>query len=101
MVLLPLERIDYWHDIDSSLDELRAFALEARRWILKSTFEAGSGHPGGSLSMVEVLTSLYFKVMRHDPENPLWEDRDRFVLSKGHGAPGLYTVLALSGYFEK
>jgi len=101
MVLVPLQRMDYWYDIDSSLPELKSLASEARKWIVKSIYEAGSGHPGGSLSTVEILTSLYFRVMRHDPENPLWDDRDRFVLSKGHGAPGLYTILALSGYFEK
>jgi transketolase len=62
--------------------------------------ESGSGHPGGSLSAVEILTSLYFSKMRHDPKNPEWEERDKFVLSKGHGAPVLYTVLGLSGYFS-
>ncbi len=62
--------------------------------------EAKSGHPGGSLSAVDVVTALYFNVMRHNPENPKWEDRDRFILSKGHAAPLLYSVLAESGYFE-
>jgi transketolase len=100
MVLLPLERMDYWLDIDASLEELSNTAREARRWIVRMTHEAGSGHPGGSLSIVEILTSLYFRVMRHDPGNPHWEERDRLVLSKGHGAPGLYTLLALSGYFD-
>jgi transketolase len=60
---------------------------------------AGSGHPGGSLSAAEIVTALYFKVMRHNPQNPQWEDRDRFVLSKGHAAPILYAALAESGYF--
>jgi transketolase len=101
MVLVPLKKTDYWQDLDENLPELQAAALEARKWIVRMIHEAGSGHPGGSLSAVEILTSLYFKVMRHDPENPLWEDRDRLVLSKGHGAPGLYTLLALSGYFHK
>ncbi|MFW3146481.1 MAG: transketolase [Thermoplasmatota archaeon] len=98
---LPIDRMDYLQDLDSSLPELKYLAQEARRWIVRMTHEAGSGHPGGSLSSVEILTSLYFRVMRHDPENPLWEDRDRFVLSKGHGAPVLYTMLAMSGYFDK
>jgi len=100
MVLVPLERMDYWLDIDSSLEELSGIAREARRWIVRMTHEAGSGHPGGSLSIVEILTALYFRVMKHDPENPHWEERDRMVLSKGHGAPGLYALLALSGYFD-
>jgi transketolase len=101
MVLVPLEKMNYWQDLDDNLPELQATALEARKWIVRMIHEAGSGHPGGSLSLVEILTSLYFRVMRHDPENPLWEDRDRLVLSKGHGAPGLYTILALSGYFDR
>jgi len=62
--------------------------------------EAKSGHPGGSLSAVDVVTALYFKVMRHNPKDPKWKDRDRFILSKGHAAPLLYSVLAESGYFE-
>ena len=61
--------------------------------------EAGSGHPGGSLSSTDILTALYFKLMRHDPKKPNWPDRDRLVLSKGHGAPALYTALAHAGYF--
>jgi transketolase len=63
------------------------------------TTAAGSGHPSTSLSVVEILTALYFNTMRHDPKNPLWDDRDRFVLSKGHGAPALYSAMARSGYF--
>ena len=61
--------------------------------------EAGSGHPGGSLSAVEILCALYFRVMRHDPKRPDWPDRDRFILSKGHATPVLYSVLAECGYF--
>lgn len=60
---------------------------------------AGSGHPGGSLSCVEILVTLYFKVLRHNPNDPEWPDRDRFVLSKGHAAPCLYAVLSRTGYF--
>lgn len=63
------------------------------------TAKAGSGHPGGSLSAVEILIALYFKYLRHNPQNPKWEDRDRFILSKGHAAPALYAVLAECGYF--
>ncbi len=62
---------------------------------------AGSGHPGGSLSAVEILSALYFRVLRHKPADPLWPDRDRFILSKGHAAPALYTVLAECGYLPQ
>ncbi len=63
--------------------------------------EAKSGHPGGSLSAVELVVALYYAVMRHDPKNPKWPDRDRFILSKGHAAPLLYSILAEWGYFPK
>ena len=75
-------------------------AKEFRKTILKTTNHAKNGHVGGSLSEVEILTALYFSVMRIDPSNPSWEDRDRFILSKGHATPGFYTVLAASGYFD-
>ena len=81
------------------LQELQALCKEVRRDIVKMTAAAGSGHPGGSLSSVELLVSLYFAKMRHDPQRPDWANRDRFVLSKGHVAPVLYSVLARSGYF--
>ncbi len=61
---------------------------------------AGSGHPGGSLSSVEILVALYFHHLRHDPKNPGWADRDRVIFSKGHGAPALYSALARAGYFD-
>ncbi|MEM4263187.1 MAG: transketolase, partial [Thermoplasmata archaeon] len=70
-----------------------------RQHIVKMTNIAGSGHPGGSLSAVEILTCLFFKIMKHNPKDPSWQDRDRFILSKGHAAPALYAVLAESGYF--
>lgn len=60
---------------------------------------AGSGHPGGSLSAADIVTALYFHLMRHDPKNPRWEERDRFILSKGHGVPVQYAAMALAGYF--
>jgi len=63
------------------------------------TATAGSGHPGGSLSAADIVTALYFKIMRHNPQNPQWSGRDRFILSKGHAAPILYAALAESGYF--
>ena len=79
--------------------QLQHIARSLRRDILLSIVEAGSGHPGGSLSELEILTSLYYRVLRHDPLNPSWPERDRFVLSKGHACPGLYAVLAHRGYF--
>jgi len=78
---------------------LKEIALNTRKVILEALAEAGSGHPGGSLSAVELLVTLYFHIMKHDPQNPRWEERDRFFLSKGHAAPLLYAVLAQSGYF--
>lgn len=79
--------------------ELKRLANEVRKNILTSTFYAKSGHPGGSLSAADILTFLYFEEMQIDPKAPARENRDRFVLSKGHAAPGLYSVLALRGYF--
>lgn len=81
------------------IQKLSKTALRVRRRIIEMLIEAGSGHPGGSLSAVEVLVALYFYKMRHDPKNPRWVDRDRFILSKGHAAPLLYAVLAEAGYF--
>ncbi|MDI6751488.1 MAG: transketolase [bacterium] len=79
---------------------LKAKAKATRRLIIEMLAEAGSGHPGGSLSCVEIITCLYFHIMRHRPEEPDWPDRDRFILSKGHSCPTLYSALALSGYFD-
>jgi len=76
-------------------------ALQFRREILEVLNQAGSGHPGGSLSAVEIFISLYFYKMRHDPRNPHWEDRDRLIISKGHATPVTYVVLANCGYFPK
>ncbi len=70
-----------------------------REDILRMIHSAGSGHPGGSLSLVEILLHLYWKEMKIDPDNPQWKDRDRLVLSKGHGAPALYSILARRGFF--
>ena len=80
--------------------ELRKLALEARKQIIIGTNRAKSGHPGGSLSCVDILTYLYFDKMNIDPQNPKKEGRDRVVLSKGHAAPALYAVLALRGFFD-
>ena len=81
--------------------ELEAKAKEIRRDIITMLGEAGSGHPGGSLSAADIVTALYFSVLRIDPENPFWKERDRFVLSKGHACPLLYSALAERGYFPK
>src|SRR5260370_4028987 len=78
--------------------ELQVIAKRVRREIVQMIGEAKSGHPGGSLSAVEILTTLYFDVMRHDPSNPKWPDRDRFILSKGHACPVLYCLMAETGY---
>lgn len=79
--------------------ELKKLACKARMGVLTATHGAKAGHPGGSLSAADALTYLYFKEMKVDPADPKAEGRDRFVLSKGHAAPGLYSVLALRGYF--
>ncbi|MDD5590655.1 MAG: transketolase [Dehalococcoidales bacterium] len=78
---------------------MKAIAKRLRRHIISMIGEAGSGHPGGSLSAVEIVTDLYFRVLRHKPLDPCWPERDRFILSKGHAAPLLYAALAECGYF--
>ena len=79
--------------------ELHITACKIRMGIIEATHGAKAGHPGGSLSAADLFTYLYFKELNVDPENPKWEDRDRFVLSKGHAAPGLYAALANRGFF--
>jgi len=79
---------------------LKRQAKLVRIEILKMLTLAGSGHTGGSLSAADIVTALYFSKMRHRPDNPGWRERDRFILSKGHAAPLLYAVLAMSGYFD-
>ena len=86
---------------DGDIQELEAIAKELRRNIVKMTFTAASGHPGGSLSEIDILTVLYFRVLRVDPENLRWESRDRFILSKAHACPRLYAVLARRGFFPE
>ena len=83
-----------------SLAELQQIAKRVRREIIEMIGAAKSGHPGGSLSAVEILVELYFDHMKIDPKNPTWPDRDRFILSKGHAAPVLYAVMAEAGYAE-
>ena len=82
-----------------STAELKEMAKKLRRHVITMTATAGSGHPGGSLSAADIITALYFKVLCHNPQNPQWSDRDRFILSKGHAAPILYAALAEAGYF--
>ncbi len=79
--------------------ELKKIALNVRKGVIEGTFNAKSGHPGGSLSIADIVTYLYFEKMNVNPEKPHDEDRDRFVLSKGHTAPALYAALALKGFF--
>ncbi|MBC7475203.1 MAG: transketolase [Candidatus Sericytochromatia bacterium] len=82
-----------------SVDELIKEAVTVRRDIIEMIAHANSGHPGGSLSATEIVTALYFNILNHDPKNPHWEDRDRFILSKGHACPVLYSCMARTGYF--
>jgi transketolase len=86
--------------MSKSIEELQVIAKRIRREIIEMIGAAGSGHPGGSLSAVEILVELYFNTMKIDPKNPKWADRDRFILSKGHAAPVLYAVMAEAGYAD-
>ena len=86
---------------ESQIKELKKYSTILRKHIIEQVFSSQSGHPGGSLSCADILTVLYFKEMRVDPKNPKWEDRDRFVLSKGHCSPALYAALAEKGFFPK
>ena len=81
--------------------KLAAIATECRVQIIRMLTHAGSGHPGGSLSVIDLITSLLFERMRHDPERPEWPDRDRLILSKGHAVPALYAAMAKAGYFPE
>ena len=84
----------------SEIKQLQFLAAKSRMGAILGTYHAKSGHPGGSLSAADIFTYLYFKEMNVKPEQPDWEDRDRFVLSKGHCCPSLYATLALKGYFD-
>ncbi len=92
---------DQWFPLTKNVKVLEEIARDVRVLIIRMLAKAGSGHPGGSLSAVEILTTLYFSVMRHMPQNPSHPDRDRFHLSKGHACPVLYAVLSKTGYFEE
>ena len=87
--------------MNEKIRQLAITATKVRKNVVESVFQAQSGHPGGSLSSADIMTVLYFDTMRIDPVNPKWESRDRFVLSKGHCAPALYSVLAEKGFFPK
>jgi transketolase len=80
--------------------KLEAIAVKVRRHIIRMIKEAGSGHPGGSLSCTDMIVALYFGKLKHNPKQPDWPDRDRFILSKGHGCPAWYAILAEAGYFD-
>jgi len=86
---------------ETQVKDLKRYSTILRKHIIEEVFSSQSGHPGGSLSCADILTVLYFKEMRVDPKNPKWEDRDRFVLSKGHCSPALYAALAERGFFPK
>ena len=88
-----MKRVDDIH-------ELKRIANRMRQNIVKMIGEAGSGHPGGSLSATDLVTALFFNVMRHNPTSPAWPDRDRFILSKGHACPVLYCAYAEAGYID-
>lgn len=79
--------------------DLKTLTRDMRVDIIRMIEAAGNGHPGGSLSIIDILTVLYWKFLKHDPKNPGWEERDRFILSKGHACPALYAVMAKRGYF--
>ena len=85
--------------LDKLIHDLRIQSNRIRRESIRMVWNAKSGHPGGSLSEAEILAALYFHVLNINPDIPLWKDRDRFILSKGHACPGLYAALALRGFF--
>ena len=80
--------------------QIKKKVLRARKLVIQATSNAGSGHPGGSFSMAEILGCLFFKHLRYDPKNPSWEERDKFILSKGHASPGLFSNMSVAGYFD-
>ena len=81
--------------------QIKKNVRKARKLVIRGTTAAGSGHPGGSFSMAEIIGVILFKYLRHDPKNPQWEERDKLILSKGHAAPGLFSNLAVAGYFDE
>jgi len=85
--------------INEQTKKLDKIARQVRKNIIEMLVQAGSGHPGGALSACDIMVALYFSVMRHNPQNPQWKERDRFILSKGHSCPAMYACLARAGYF--
>ena len=81
--------------------QIKKNILKARKLVIKGTTAAGSGHPGGSFSMAEIMGCIFYKHLKYDPKNPEWEDRDKLILSKGHASPGLFSNMAVAGYFEE
>ena len=81
--------------------QIKKNILKARKLVIRGTTAAGSGHPGGSFSMAEIMGCIFYKHLRYDPKNPQWEDRDKLILSKGHASPGLFSNMAVAGYFEE
>jgi transketolase len=103
-ILIDYSEFDYNFtvlDASPSTADLQTIARRLRRNVVSMIAASGSGHPGGSLSAADIITTLYFRVMHHDPKNPAWPDRDRFVLSKGHAAPILYAALSECGYIPQ
>lgn len=86
---------------ESKIKELNKLAAEARHAMVDTLIAAGCGHPGGAFSCIDVMTALYFEILKVDPKNPKWKERDYFILSKGHSSVGLYSILALRGFFDK
>ena len=86
-------------DINEDVRRLEEKAKVIRKYVINMIYQAGSGHVGGALSCTDILTMIYFFKMKHNPQDPKWENRDRFILSKGHAAPVLYAILAECGYF--
>ncbi len=80
--------------------QIKRKVLKARKLVIQATSAAGSGHPGGSFSMAEILGCLFYKHLKYDPKNPSWEERDKLILSKGHASPGLFSNMATAGYFD-
>lgn len=94
-----MQTVNHFYFTKKDVMLLEQKAAQIRQDIIRMVHKAGAGHPGGSLSAVEMITALYFHIMNIDPANPRWPDRDRFILSKGHGCPALYAALAHRGYF--
>ena len=92
--------ISRFYFTEEDVRRLEAQAVQTRRDVISMTAKAGAGHPGGALSASDMLTALYFHVLNIDPQNPNWPDRDRFILSKGHACPALYSCLAHRGFFD-